>query len=179
MLNQTSFLKHIWGTVLHCSRVFDRPRGSVSLFFTVGSYHLMQIEVLPQIGQSVYNTRYLWVCKKPRLPKRFSKRPRVCNQKLKVVYIYIYIARDSDQRWKKFTDWNYIISRNSNTGLLPSTIPYRFSKHTLHKKHNWNKTWGNHKLLSPKTYNEQTHSPPGQNQSVFLTWLLPIINEGP
>lgn len=102
MLNQTSFLKHIWGTVLHCSRVFDRPRGSVSLFFTVGSYHLMQIEVLPQIGQSVYNTRYLWVCKKPRLPKRFSKRPRVCNQKLKVVYIYIYIARDSDHSWISF-----------------------------------------------------------------------------
>ena len=91
--------------------------------------------------------------------------------------ILFIMPRIRDQRWKKFTDWNYIISRNSNTGLLPSTIPYRFSKHTLHKKHNWNKTWGNHKLLSSKTYNEQTHSPPGQNQSVFLTWLLPIINE--
>lgn len=52
LLNQTLFLKHIWGTesMLH-------------------SYHQMQIELLVQVHQSIYDTRNLWACKKLRLPK--------------------------------------------------------------------------------------------------------------
>lgn len=75
MLNQASFLKHIWGAMLHCSRMLNRPRGPIRF---VPHSRLLPPNTNGSIAPSVpiYNTRYLWACKKPRMPRRlFPKDP--------------------------------------------------------------------------------------------------------
>lgn len=62
--------------------------------------------------------------------------------------------------------------KNSNKGLIPSTKSYCLSRCTLYEKY-WNKTWGNHKYLSPEIYSEQIYMPQRTKSEGILKLAAP------